>query len=378
MAHWLLSIAVSLPLQGPALAARDPAYARDGRLAVSVGGDLWVRGTGPGATWSQVTEGAAWDHSPTWLPDGTGLVYVQDHPGNRDLMRVMVGAAGSAAAPEPVVAGPAWESDPSVAPGGAVVFVRGRGVEARLWLRAPDGAERRLTRDETGAERWPAVAPDGHRAAYVRVREGPDQLRLIWLDSDSSVTVLDDRDLESPAWSPDGDRIVVTTRTGQGGVWVTPADGRYVNLVSARRARAAWAPDGQSLALALVPPAEVAYNGDPERSGDRERAPAFLFEEAITMIAAPAPPDAGATPLPAAGLTIDRRAANLIAFDEVWDRVARTYFTGDAARLRRAEWERVRERHRPAAAAADDELELESVIHAMLRNRPPLREPAAG
>ncbi|OGU01786.1 MAG: hypothetical protein A2W29_04770, partial [Gemmatimonadetes bacterium RBG_16_66_8] len=230
----------------------------------------------------------------------------------------------------------------------------------------------------TGAERWPAVAPDGHRAAYVRVREGPDQLRLIWLDSDSSVTVLDDRDLESPAWSPEGDRIVFTTRTGQGGVWVTPADGRYVNLVSARRARAAWAPDGQSLALALVPPADVAYNGDPERSGDRERAPAFLFEEAVTMIAAPAEPDAGDTPLSAAGLTIDRRAANLIAFDEVWDRVARTYFTGDAARLRRAEWERVRERHRPAAAAAADELELESVIHAMLRNRPPLREPAAG
>ena len=43
----------------------------------------------------------------------------------------------------------------------------------------------------------------------------------------------------------------------RGGVFVSPLDGRYVNLLSARYAESAWSPDGKSVALADITPAIV-------------------------------------------------------------------------------------------------------------------------
>jgi gamma-glutamyltranspeptidase len=84
-------------------------------------------------------------------------------------------------------------------------------------------------------------------------------------------------------------------------VWVAAADGGYVNLVSARRAAAAWSPDGRTLALAELPRAEPGYNGDPDRLGGREVADAAPGAGGLWLIAAPAPPDAGAAAVPLAG-----------------------------------------------------------------------------
>jgi len=49
-------------------AARNPAYARDGRLAVSVRGDLWI--VSKRGEWTRVTSGGAWDREPSWTADG--------------------------------------------------------------------------------------------------------------------------------------------------------------------------------------------------------------------------------------------------------------------------------------------------------------------
>lgn len=370
----LFGMVAALMTQAPASPAQDPAFAPDGRLAVSVNGDLWLR-VPAGGPWTQLTDGPNWDHSPAWLPDGLGLVFVSDRQGAWGLFRLDISVPDAALA---ITATPSeWESEPSVTPEGALVFVRGRGPAARLWMRSADGAERRLTSESTDAERWPAVAPDGRRVAYVRVREGPDQLRIVWLDRDSSATVLGDRDVESPAWSPAGDRLTFTTRTGRVGVWVTPAEGGYVNLVSARRARAAWAPDGRSLALALVPPADVGYNGDPARVGDRERAATFHAAGGLWVVPAPLPPDDGSKVLESVPSS-DQASHNLLTFDSVWQRVADTYFSRPGAEARLDQWHRVRERARARAAAAGSDRELETAIHALLKERPPLREPASG
>ena len=50
------------------VAARNPAYARDGRLAVSVQGDLWI--VSARGEWTKLTSGPAWDREPAWTPDG--------------------------------------------------------------------------------------------------------------------------------------------------------------------------------------------------------------------------------------------------------------------------------------------------------------------
>ena len=81
----------SLPMTG----ARNPAYAADGRLALSVRGTLRVRtGAGKDTRWQQVTSGPAWDREPAWTRDGCALVYTSNAGGHSQLYRVAVASEG--------------------------------------------------------------------------------------------------------------------------------------------------------------------------------------------------------------------------------------------------------------------------------------------
>lgn len=358
--------------------AADPAFSRDGRLVVSVRGDLWIRETTV-ERWIPATQGSAWDWDATWDPDGTAIVFVSDRSGNPDLWRLRMGPEGPVGVPERLTDSPESEREPALAPGGALIFVRGRSPTAQLWIRNGSAPERRLTENRSGAERWPAVAPDGKRVAYVLRRAGGDQLRITWLDRDSTVDVLGDREIEYPAWSPQGDRLSFTSRGGRPGVWVTTPTADYVNLLSARPARSAWSPDGRTVALAELPPADPSYNGDPERVGERLAGDVFASRGSLWFVAAPASPaglDAGPTaaPLPVA----DRSSVNAVAFDRVWTRVNQLYYTRPAAQASRARWEQLRATYRPRALAAHNDAELETVVHDLLRHRPLYGDSATG
>ena len=363
----------------PSGGVSGPAWSRDGRLVVAADGDLWVQTAGTPARWIRVTSGAAWDREPAWTADGAALVFSSDRAGGFDLWRVAVGESGAAAEPERLTSADDAEGEPSVGADGSVVFVRGRGTRAQIWVRAPGGAERKLTRDSSAAERWPAVSPDGKRVAFVVLRATGSRLVTRALEGGRDSTVLADRRAEHPSWAPAGDRLAFTTAGGASGVWVAPLDGRYVNLVSARRAKPAWSPDGRRLALAELPDDDQGYNGDPDRLGDRTIGDAFGSARGLRLVDAPAAPDAGlsTTPAPAADPG-DRAARNAEAFDRVWERTARLYYAGADAAARRAQWEALRAKHRPQAIAAATDSALESAVHRMLRERPPLRAPATG
>ena len=79
--------------------ARGPAFAPDGRLAVSVDGDLFAQQS-PGGRWMHVTTGLAWDRDPAWTRDGSGIVFSSDRSGRYALWRVKVNADGAAGTPE--------------------------------------------------------------------------------------------------------------------------------------------------------------------------------------------------------------------------------------------------------------------------------------
>ncbi|MEO7084679.1 MAG: gamma-glutamyltransferase [Gemmatimonadaceae bacterium] len=358
--------------------ARNPAYARDGRLAVSVQGDLWI--VSPTGEWKQATTGPAWDREPSWTSDGTAIVFSSDRSGKFNLWRVAVGSAGTSE-PERLTTSELPDGQPAVAPDGRIFFIRGRLGAATLWMRAANGTETRVTKDHA-VEQWPALSADGTRLAFVSIADGTHKLHVRTLESSRDTSILTDARIEYPAWSPVGDRISWTATGARGSVYVSPADGRYVNLLSARHAESAWSPDGKTVALTDIPPTEpilpVGYNGDPDRTGDRE---ANLLDPQggrLWTVDAPVAPDRQLAERAGGPSTADRTAHNADAFDELWNRTATLYYSTPDATARRAAWEELKTKYRPRAVAAKTDDDLKTVLHDMLREHPPYRQSATG
>jgi gamma-glutamyltranspeptidase len=360
---------------GAVQAARAPAFAPDGRLALSANGDLLVQAA-PNGPWVRATSGSAWDRDPAWTRDGRAIVFSSDRGGSFDLWRVAVRADGTVGEPERLTSTPEPESAPSVAPDGTIAFVRGYSRSARIWLRAPDGGEHRLTK-EARVEVAPAFSPDGARIAYVQPSERGTRLLVRGLTATRDSVVSTGHAPDDLAWSPTGDRIAFSDASGRGGVFVVAAGGRWVNQASTHHGDVAWSPDGRTIAIAEYDDATPSYNGDPDRLGERVAAESFGADDRLYFVAAPSSPDAGLTAR-AVSAPMSRAARNAEAYDRVWERSDKLYFAAPEAAERRARWKAVHDRHRAEAIAATDDDALQRAIWAMLRERPALRESATG
>lgn len=357
--------------------ARSPAWSADGRLVVAIDGDLWAQaGEATDRGWVRLTSGGGWDRDPAWTPDGSAIVFSSNRGGHWSIWRLTVPRSRSAApavAPERVTSTGDDDFAPTAAGDGRLAFVRGRGAMARIWVRAADGAEKRLT-TATLPENAPAFSPNGAQLAYTQATEFGVTLRVRTLATGADHAIVTDRVAERLAWSPDGTRLAFSSAGGRSGVFVTPADGRWVNVASLVRGDPAWSPDGRTIAIAERTDNDPGYNGDPDRLGERvsER---LAARERLLFVDAPAGPDAGRVERGVAG-AIDRTARNAEAFDRAWERTATLYYSGDAAR--RAQWESLKSSWRPRALAAASDSALDAAIHGMLQQRPPLRPSATG
>ena len=370
--------------------ARTPAFGPDGALAYAVDGHVVVANDGPGA---RVTAGSAWHRDPSFTRDGAALLYAADSAGRSTLWsrpwRAAPGATGSAAVHAAAIAEAAvrltGSAEGDAAPQGytafgQLLFTRGRGSASRLWVREPDGREHRLTRFER-TELHPRLSPDGRRVAFIVAEEAHRHVAVSLVpapatrptDIPPEQRVTADSTVEALAWGPD-DRLALA---GRAGVIVVPISGSWRQAVSRHRAEVAWSADGAELAVAPVAPVTVGYNGDPDRGLDRS---ALRQEGALAPLAillAPAPPDAAAHPVGPAAAT-PRAAASAEAFDRLWERSTQLYFSTPDAADRLAAWRSVREVQRPRAVAATSERALDDILHATLRQRPPLRAEARG
>jgi gamma-glutamyltranspeptidase len=356
----------------PLAGARSPAYAPDGRLVVAVEGDLYVQQS-PGGAWTRLTTGAAWDRDPVWTRDGSAIVFSTDRGGRFSLWRIPV----SGGEPQRLTNAKDDDSAPNVAADGSIAFVRGFGGAARVWVRAADGSEKRLTNRES-AELAPAWAPDASLLAYVQLFETGRRLIVRTMANGRDGVAAATSAPERLAWSPDGGRIAFSAApagASRGGIYVVPANGSYLNFVASRRGDIAWSPDGRTLAVAEWDDTQPGYNGDPARLGDRAVRDPFTFRSQLVTMTAPVAADADRRDAPVVAAR-DRAERNTNVFDQVWQRSATVYFAG--ARDRLALWESLKARYRPQAAAAKDDDELQRVLHRMIRERPPLREPATG
>lgn len=365
----LLLFAPVVTAQDQLVNARGPAFAPDGRLVVSIDGDLWLR---TGAQWSHVTRGAAWDRDPAWSTDGSAIVYTSNSAGNDDLWRLTL--SGRAAATQ-VTRSLEPDGEATVLPNGGMIFVRGTARAARLWLRDSAGVERRLTTGDN-TERSPAASPKGDRLAYVQIGDEGRRLRIRVLGTERDSAIVSDRNPEWPTWSPDGMRLLFASGGVRGGVYVTDLEGRYVNLVSTTRGEAAWHPDAATIVVAERTAEELGYNGDPDRVGDREAGEALGGRDRLLSVTAPARPDSGRAV--SSDVPIDRRARNAEVFDRAFLRLERAYFAKPAAGRRASEFREVRDRFRPRALAAATDSALAQALHDALRERPTYAEPAIG
>src|SRR5262245_6065870 len=162
------------------------AVAADGRIAFEREGHIHImrEGTPP----SRITGGIAIDRQPAWSVDGRWLVFVSDRGGGLHLWRIAINDLSATGAPEQLTRSPEADSEPAVSTDGSIVFVRGSGSAADLWIRANDGSEKKLT-SAAGAERSPSVSREGI-VAYVAIRDGRRQLRAIRLDGSQDRAVL--------------------------------------------------------------------------------------------------------------------------------------------------------------------------------------------
>ena len=148
-----------------------------------------------GTDLTQLTRNAVPDRSPSWTPDGRGIVY------QRSNQIWAMNADGSGK--HRLTAG----TLPAISPDGRrIAFVRG----GRLYVARSDGrAQVRLTRGRRDSE--PSWSPSGNAIVFAR--------RISTLDSDlwtigsngrglRRLTNTNDRIESDPAWSPQGDQIV--------------------------------------------------------------------------------------------------------------------------------------------------------------------------
>jgi Tol biopolymer transport system component len=210
---------------------------------------------------------------PAWSPDGTRIAYTAPATLSHGPQLAIVNADGSGTVFPTGTSDN--ESQPSWSPDGSrIAFTRyvpdGSFFVFEVYVMNADGTgQRRVTdsrADDLGfAATEPAWSPDGTRIAFTRTirltGNQPLDEEIYVMNADGTgltrlthnpATGILSNDL-SPAWSPDGSRIVFSSRRdGRYGVHVMNADGTGLRRVAEapQASFPAWSPAGDRLAFA--------------------------------------------------------------------------------------------------------------------------------
>jgi len=203
-----------------------------------------------GAGAAPVTRNGSINLSPVWSPDARSLAFTSYKQGYPDLYR----AFPFERRPEQTLAAFAGiNSSPSFSPDGrslALTLSKDGNPEIYV-LDLVSGTLRRLTR-HAGIDTDATWAPAGRMLAFASDRGGP--MHVYVMDPEgSNVRQLTTSGFHTqPRWSPRGDMIAYTQRTGTHEIWIVDADGsnaRRLTNGGGDNQSPTWSPNGRHIAF---------------------------------------------------------------------------------------------------------------------------------
>jgi len=243
--------------------------------ATSYGSPLNLGNVAPSSIWVvpatggapvRVTDDAALNVSPAWLPDGGGLLFVSDRNGNRDIYRVRLDPAGRPATPEQLTTGLDAQTITVAADGRRLAYSVFH-YSANVWA-ADAAGDRPVSVSEarpltSGAQiiEGLALSPDGAWLAYDTDLNGNQDIYKMPLAGGEAVQLTSDpRNDFVSGWSGNGRELAFYSfRRGTRRVQVMPADGgRSVEVAEtpSNQRSPDWSPDGRMLAFGAGEPGE--------------------------------------------------------------------------------------------------------------------------
>jgi TolB protein len=231
---------VALALTGePGVAATQIAYVQKGARA----SELWVADMdGFGAR--PLTAFHSPLTSPSWQPDGRGLVFSSLRGAAWNLYGVTLAGASRV-----VTKAATLNISPALGPDGTLAFASNRDGNSEIYVATSDGGNVRRLTVNRAIDTSPSWSPNGQRLAFTSDRAGNAQVYVMDRDGGNQRKVLSGFSYtDSPDWSPRGDRLAFVVRTGGGfDIWVANADGSGPRplVTGGSNENPHWAPNGR-------------------------------------------------------------------------------------------------------------------------------------
>lgn len=198
---------------------RGPVASPDGRLVAwqreiaSPSGsvesvEIWVMnadGTNPRAAVSN----GSFNGTPSWMPDGTALVYASFVAGNWEIFRSPVDGGG----PDVNLTGNAYaDQHPRVSPDGSrITFHSNRDLNFEIYSMAADGGDPVNLSMSSADDRFPSWSPDGSTIVWSRFVDNFDIWRMDADGGNKDLLVGSAFEDTAPSVSPDGQQLVFQT-----------------------------------------------------------------------------------------------------------------------------------------------------------------------